>query len=298
MGACFSSQNDEQHSLHDDSSVAGEIEPSSTKDANSDENSESNVVVISKDVQDLRKNPIYSNLDVFTYDEMKMATKFFREDDVLGGGGFGLVYKGIIDESVRSGYTTTEVAIKELNTRGIQGDKEWLTEVNYLGYLQHPNLVKLIGYCCEGKNRHLVYEYMAGGSVEKYLFQSGCKTLTWSRRMKIALDAAKGHLATYCDTYAFGVVLLELLIGRRAVNMRLPYDEVYLADWVRPILAESKKEGVRMIDHRMKGQYSYKTAFKVIDLAYTCIRRNPRRRPLMSKVVETLESVQTHDIVS
>ncbi|KAI3803190.1 hypothetical protein L1987_31339 [Smallanthus sonchifolius] len=78
MGACFSSQYDEQHSLYDSS---GEIEPSSPNDANSDEESDSNVVVISKDVQDLRKNPIYSNLDVFTYDEMEMATKNFSKDD-------------------------------------------------------------------------------------------------------------------------------------------------------------------------------------------------------------------------
>ncbi|CAN1185695.1 Probable serine/threonine-protein kinase PBL17 [Linum perenne] len=143
-------------------------------------------------VSELRNNPGYSNVDIFTYQEMRMATKFFRPDFILGDGGFGVVYKGVIDEDVRPGYATTAVAIKELDPEGLQGDREWLAEVNYLGQLSHSNLVKLIGFCCEDEHRLLVYEYMAGGSLEKHLFRRvGC-TLTWSKRMKIALDAARG----------------------------------------------------------------------------------------------------------
>ena len=84
------------------------------------------IVVITKDVKDLRQNPGYSNLDIFTYDEMRMATKLFRPDQVLGEGGFGVVYKGLIDDSVRTGYAKTQVAVKELDPEGIQGDREWL----------------------------------------------------------------------------------------------------------------------------------------------------------------------------
>lgn len=85
-----------------------------------------NGMVIKKDVKDLRKNPGYGNLDVFTYEEMRIATKVFRPDQVLGEGGFGIVYKGVIDENVRPCYSKIQVAIKELDPEGIQGDREWL----------------------------------------------------------------------------------------------------------------------------------------------------------------------------
>ncbi|XP_022853490.1 probable serine/threonine-protein kinase PBL17 isoform X4 [Olea europaea var. sylvestris] len=123
---------------------------------------------------------------------MKSATKNFRPNQVLGDGGFGIVYKGVIDENVRPYYMTTQVAIKVLDPEGLQGDREWLAEVNYLGQFCNPNLVKLIGYCCEGDHRLLVYEYMASGSLEKHLFSRVRATLTWHRRMEIALDAARG----------------------------------------------------------------------------------------------------------
>ncbi|KAK4798084.1 hypothetical protein SAY86_030410 [Trapa natans] len=123
-------------------------------------------------VKDLQLSPVNNNVDIFTYQEMRLATKHFRPDLIIGEGGFGIVYKGVIDDSVRQGYKTIEVAIKELNPEGFQGDREWLTEVIYLGQLSHPNLVKLIGYCCEDEHRLLVYEYMAGGSLEKNLFRS------------------------------------------------------------------------------------------------------------------------------
>ncbi|GKD43184.1 probable serine/threonine-protein kinase PBL17, partial [Tanacetum coccineum] len=198
MGTCFSSEYDEQYQTK-----PGENQPYTTKDAlkippkqsvldSPIIKSPSSIVVITKDVKTLRQNPGYSNLDIFTYDEMRIATKLFRPDQVLGEGGFGVVYKGVIDENVRPGYAKIPVAVKELDPEGIQGDREWLAEVNYLGQLQHPNLVKLIGYCCEEDHRLLVYEYMASGSLEKNLFRRVCATLTWSRRMKIALDAANG----------------------------------------------------------------------------------------------------------
>ncbi|XP_059454659.1 probable serine/threonine-protein kinase PBL17 isoform X2 [Corylus avellana] len=136
------------------------------------ERSASSTPLPPKNVKDLRENPGYSNVDIFTYEEMRLATKCFRPDLILGEGGFGIVYKGVIDENVRPGYKTTQVAIKELNREGFQGDREWLTEVNYLGQLRHSNLVKLIGYCCEDEHRLLVYEYMASGSLERHLFRS------------------------------------------------------------------------------------------------------------------------------
>ncbi|XP_057742614.1 receptor-like cytoplasmic kinase 176 [Arachis stenosperma] len=138
-----------------------------------------------------------SNLKSFSYAELKTATKNFRSDSVLGEGGFGSVFKGWIDENLlattRPG-TGVVIAVKRLNQDGFQGHKEWLAEINYLGQLQHPNLVKLIGYCLEDENRLLVYEFMPKGSVENHLFRRSVhfQPLSWTLRLKIALGAAKG----------------------------------------------------------------------------------------------------------
>lgn len=68
----------------------------------------------------------YGNVYIFTYSELRVATKNFRPDQILGEGGFGVVYKGVIDENVRPDFESTQVAVKELNPNGLQGDKEWL----------------------------------------------------------------------------------------------------------------------------------------------------------------------------
>ncbi|KAK9119422.1 hypothetical protein Scep_017515 [Stephania cephalantha] len=137
---------------------------------------------------------IASQLRKFTFNELKAATRNFRPESLLGEGGFGCVFKGWIEENgtaaVKPG-TGLTVAVKTLNHDGLQGHKEWLAEVNFLGDLLHPNLVKLIGYCIEDDQRLLVYEFMPRGSLENHLFRRALP-LPWSIRMKIALGAAKG----------------------------------------------------------------------------------------------------------
>ncbi|KNA10437.1 hypothetical protein SOVF_144390 [Spinacia oleracea] len=138
-----------------------------------------------------------SNLKSFNFSELKAATRNFRPDSVLGEGGFGSVFKGWIDEN---SYAATKpgtgmvIAVKRLNQESFQGHREWLAEVNYLGQLYHPNLVKLIGYCVEDEHRLLVYEFMPRGSLENHLFRRGSyfQPLSWNLRMKVALGAAKG----------------------------------------------------------------------------------------------------------
>ncbi|XP_057871842.1 probable serine/threonine-protein kinase PBL11 isoform X1 [Cryptomeria japonica] len=135
------------------------------------------------------------NLKVFSFNDLKNATRNFRPDSLLGEGGFGCVFKGWIDEQ---GMLATKpgsgivVAVKKLNQEGLQGHKEWLAEVNYLGQLHHPNLVKLIGYCAEDDHRLLVYEFMQKGSLENHLFRRGAQPLSWAIRIKVAVGAAKG----------------------------------------------------------------------------------------------------------
>ncbi|KAE8039062.1 hypothetical protein FH972_011510 [Carpinus fangiana] len=138
-----------------------------------------------------------SNVKSFTFAELKMATRNFRPDSVLGEGGFGSVFKGWIDEhtfaAAKPG-TGMVIAVKRLNQESFQGHREWLAEVNYLGQLYHPHLVKLIGYCLEDEHRLLVYEFMPRGSLENHLFRRGSyfQPLSWNLRLKVALGAAKG----------------------------------------------------------------------------------------------------------
>ncbi|KAH6825258.1 Protein kinase superfamily protein [Perilla frutescens var. hirtella] len=136
-----------------------------------------------------------SNLKVFTFPELKQVTKNFGRTAKLGEGGFGCVFKGIIKSS-DDPPKKIDVAVKQLGRRGLQGHKEWVTEVNVLGVVEHPNLVKLIGYCAEdderGIQRLLVYEYMPNGSVEDHLSIRSQTPLSWDVRLRIALDAARG----------------------------------------------------------------------------------------------------------
>ncbi|KAG6741000.1 receptor-like serine/threonine-protein kinase [Populus alba x Populus x berolinensis] len=130
----------------------------------------------------------------FTFQELKSATGNFRPDSILGEGGFGYVFKGWIEENgtapAKPGSGIT-VAVKSLKPDGLQGHREWVAEVDFLGQLHHPNLVKLIGYCIEDDQRLLVYEFMTRGSLENHLFRRTIP-LPWSNRIKIALGAAKG----------------------------------------------------------------------------------------------------------
>ncbi|KAK3438704.1 hypothetical protein EUGRSUZ_C03262 [Eucalyptus grandis] len=142
--------------------------------------------------EDLSISLAGSNLHVFALQELKLITQSFSSSNFLGQGGFGPVHKGFIDDKLRPGLKAQPVAVKLLDLEGMQGHREWLTEVILLGQLRHPHLVKLIGYCCEDEHRLLVYEYMPRGSLENQLFRRYAATLPWSARMKIAVGAAKG----------------------------------------------------------------------------------------------------------
>nr|WIL59856.1 nodulation protein [Melilotus officinalis] len=144
-----------------------------------------------------------SNLKSFSLTELQAATRNFRVDSVLGEGDFGSVFKGWIDEhspSAAKPGTGIAVAVKRLNQDGFKGRSELMAEVNYLGQLSHPHLVKLIGYCLEDENSLLVYEFMSRGSLENHLFIRGSyfQPLSWSLRLKVALGAAKGLAFLHC----------------------------------------------------------------------------------------------------
>ncbi|CAL1399103.1 unnamed protein product [Linum trigynum] len=304
-----------------------------------------------------------SNLKVFSFSDLKSSTRNFRPDSVLGEGGFGSVFKGWVDENSLSATKPGSgiiIAVKRLNQDGFQGHKEWLAEINYLGQLHHPNLVKLLGYCLEDDHRLLVYEFLSRGSLENHLFRRGSHVhpLSWSIRMKVALGAARGlaflhssevqviyrdfkasnilldtnynaklsdfglardgptgdkshvstrvmgtygyaapeylatgHLTAKSDIYSFGVVLLEMLSGRRAIDKNRPSGQHNLVEWARPYLI-NKRRVLRIMDARLEGQYALPRAQKVANLALQCLAMEPRFRPNMDEVVTVLEQVQ------
>ncbi|XVE79572.1 hypothetical protein DITRI_Ditri14bG0069600 [Diplodiscus trichospermus] len=241
----------------------------------------------------------------------------------------------------------------------IQGHKEWINEVNFLGVVKHPNLVRLVGYCAEdderGIQRLLVYELMRNKSLEDHLLARMPLPLSWVTRLKIAQDAARGlaylheemdfqlifrdfktsnilldedfnaklsdfglarqgpgegfgHVSTTVvgtigyaapeyvqtgrltaksDVWSFGVVLYELITGRRALERNLPRSEQKLLEWVRPYISDSKKFYL-IVDPRLEGQYCVKSAQKLASLANKCLMKNPKSRPKMSELVEML----------
>ncbi|KAI3461176.1 hypothetical protein Pfo_017839 [Paulownia fortunei] len=305
---------------------------------------------------------VSSNLKSFTFNDLKNATKNFSADSLIGEGGFGYVFKGWINENTLASSkpgTGTVVAVKKLKAQSFQGHREWLTEVKYLGQLRHENLVKLIGYCSESKNRLLVYEFLPKGSLENHLFKKGVQPMSWSTRMQIAIDIARGlsflhslnanviyrdlkasnilidskfhaklsdfglarkgpsgdgthvstrvvgtmgyaapeyvasgHLTPKSDVYSFGVVLLELLSGRRAMgDETIGGAQGTLVDWAKQFLGEGKQFS-RIMDTRLRGEYSKKGAQAASSLVLRCLYMDPKNRPTMVEVLAELEQQQ------
>ncbi|KAL7601137.1 hypothetical protein Lser_V15G24241 [Lactuca serriola] len=123
----------------------------------------------------------------FTISEIHSATQNFDKSLEIGRGGFGIVYKG----TITNGVTRLVAAVKRLDSKSNQGAAEFWNEVQMLSKLRHCHLVSLIGYCNDGQEMILVYEYMPHGTLEDHLhrFQS---PLPWVRRLKICIGAARG----------------------------------------------------------------------------------------------------------
>ncbi|KAJ1397572.1 Serine/threonine-protein kinase, active site [Sesbania bispinosa] len=264
----------------------------------------------------------------FGFRELAAATRGFKEVNLIGEGGFGRVYKGRLS-------TGEVVAIKQLNHDGHQGFQEFVTEVLMLSLLHHSNLVKLIGYCTDGDQRLLVYEYMPMGSLEDHLFDlnQDKEPLSWSARMKIAVGAARGLEYLHCkadppviyrdlksanilldnefnpklsdfglaktwtcgrqypcfnESDGFGVVLLELITGRRAIDSSRRPGEQNLVSWSRPFFSDRRKF-VHMVDPLLQGNFPLRCLHQAIAITAMCLQEQPKFRPLISDIVVALE---------
>ncbi|KAM7497581.1 hypothetical protein LguiA_021995 [Lonicera macranthoides] len=142
----------------------------------------------------IAKPIVETNLCIFSYEELVQATDGFNVE--LGRGGFGIVYQRIVD--IRG--TRSNVAIKKLDSVIQDAKKEFQAEVNVIAHTHHKNLVRLLGFCDEGENRLLVYEYMSNGTLASFLF--GVTKPNWNLRTRIAFGIARGllYLHEECTT--------------------------------------------------------------------------------------------------
>ncbi|XVE52630.1 hypothetical protein DITRI_Ditri02bG0137400 [Diplodiscus trichospermus] len=124
----------------------------------------------------------------FSYQELKKATRVFRDEELLGFGGFGRVYMGTLPS------TNTQVAVKRISHESKQGLKQFVSEIASIGRLRHRNLVQLLGWCRYRDDLLLVYDFMPNGSLDKYLFDKPKRVLCWEERFKIIKSVASGLL--------------------------------------------------------------------------------------------------------
>ncbi|KAL0450449.1 UNVERIFIED_CONTAM: Receptor-like protein kinase FERONIA [Sesamum latifolium] len=289
----------------------------------------------------------------FSLAEIKSATRNFSDAFVIGKGGFGKVYRGLIDNERET------VAIKRLKSNSKQGKHEFLTEIETLSELRHINLVSLIGYCSERREMILVYEYMACGTLADHLYKlakdnNTCSSITWKQRLNICIGAARGldylhtghrvihrdvktsnilldenfvakvsdfglakpedrsklqsHVSTKIkgtfgyfdpyyfsthkltrksDTYAFGVVLLEVLCERPAMDPTLGEDECCLTKWAQSKI--NKGEIEQIIASSLIEEISPDSLRVFLGVAERCLHDEPKERPTMAQVVQQLE---------
>ncbi|XP_068660450.1 probable serine/threonine-protein kinase PBL7 [Aristolochia californica] len=143
-----------------------------------------------KDGSENLKVAIDKGVHVFTFKQLHAATSGFGKANVIGHGGFGSVYKGVLSDG-------RKIAVKLMDRCGKQGEEEFKMEVELLSRLHSPYLLGLLGYCTDNDHKLLVYEYMANGGLQEHLYpESGShgrfSKLDWETRMRIALEAAKG----------------------------------------------------------------------------------------------------------
>ncbi|CDP14365.1 unnamed protein product [Coffea canephora] len=153
----------------------------------------------------------------FKYKDLYIATKRFRDREVLGRGGFGKVYRGVLPSS------KLEVAVKRVSHDSLQGMKEFVAEIVSIGRLSHRNLVPLLGYCRRKDELLLVYEYMPNGSLDRFLYQQPKCTLNWNQRFRVIRGVASGllylhegweQIVIHRDIKASNVLLDSELNGR------------------------------------------------------------------------------------
>eukprot|EP00249_Psilotum_nudum_P020361 c27668_g1_i1 orf=653-3664(-) len=296
-------------------------------------------------------NPGFINFQggpiLFSYNDLKSATSNFHPDNKLGQGGFGAVYKGVLQDG-------STVAVKELFSKSKQGTREFMNEVTLITGVQHRNLVRLKGCCLERERPILVYEYLQNNSLDKILFDKGDIKLDWHARFNIILGTARGlaylheesqtrivhrdikasnillddklqpkiadfglarlfvddqsHVSTgvagtigylapeyairgqlteKADIYSFGVLVLEIVSGRKNKDPKVEPEREFLLDWAWNDY--EKGNLLDLADPIMPDNYDETEILRVIRVALLCAQASPSMRPTMTRVVSMLQ---------
>ncbi|KAK7817685.1 putative lrr receptor-like serine/threonine-protein kinase [Quercus suber] len=224
-----------------------------------------------------KESNIKSKNRQYSYPEVVEITNSFQT--IVGEGGFGKVYLGILKDE-------TKVAIKLLSPSSKQGYKEFQAEA-------------------------LIYEYMANGNLQQHLSVTNMNVLTWNQRLHIAVDAAHAENDTHVssrpagtlgylnpefqkfgnfnkktDIYSYGIVLFELITSRPAI-IRGPEGNTHIVDWVHPIIESGDIRNI--IDPRLHGQFDINSAWKAVEIAMSCIAPATIQRSDMSEVCAELK---------
>nr|GMD64298.1 probable LRR receptor-like serine/threonine-protein kinase At1g06840 isoform X1 [Ipomoea batatas] len=262
----------------------------------------------------------------FSFEELIAATRDFNNSSVVGQGGYGKVYRGVLADG-------TVVAIKRAQEGSLQGEKEFLTEIELLSRLHHRNLVALLGYCGEEGEQMLVYEFMPNGTLRDHLSVKCKDPLTFALRLRVALGSAKGilYLHTEADPPIFhrglapvpdlegevpnhistvvkgtpGYLDPEYFLTHKLTDKSDVYSLgvvfLELLTGMHPIshgknivrevnVAYSSGMIFSVIDERM-GSYPSECVEKFITLALKCCQDDTDSRPSMAEVVRELEAI-------
>ncbi|XP_024963818.1 receptor-like protein kinase HERK 1 [Cynara cardunculus var. scolymus] len=251
------------------------------------------------------------------------ATNNFSEDNCIGKGGFGEVYKGELIHSERQ----TVVAVKRLNRAFGQGDPEFWKEIIMLSRYKHENIVSLLGFCDESGEKILVYEYASKKSLDLYL---NSEDLTWIQRLKICIGAARGlaylhnpggtqQRVLHRDIKSSNILLDENWNARISdlglskfgpANQQITFlvsnavgtigycDPVYVETGVLTKESDVYSFGVMLFEvlcgRNIKDEIKPRSLKAFTAIAYQCLKRDLEERPLMTKVVRILERALQH----